>query len=81
MAANVRCAGLPFEQLAGGHSAQAVPPCGWRGERFPRINLAGTRGTTLSELRALEDVARVAKLCPRCGGHVELIPVPASPPE
>jgi hypothetical protein len=69
MAANVRCTNANV--WTGG----ALRTCGWRGERFPTLDLAGTnwREAPAVELKALEDAARVAKRCPRCGGRVELI--------
>jgi hypothetical protein len=69
MSANVRCAGRSFEQQ-GQHSAQATPPCGWKGERFPTVSAA----IPIEDEQAAIERAMVRRPCPRCGGKVELIP-------
>ena len=73
MSANVRCAGLPFEQQ-GSHTAQATEPCGWKGARTH-----GERAIGAIDNPRYQYADATAKPCPRCGGRVEMLPTGDTP--
>ena len=72
MSNNVRCAGGGNAQWNLGKGRGVAEPCGWKGERFPSVELLDMARIQSADQAFAERAT--AKPCPWCKGQVELIP-------